>query len=107
MLSATNVSLVPYEMLAAGCVPVVNDAEHNRVVLDNTEVVYAPPTPFDLANALAALVERQEDEREATAKAAAASVQGRSWDEAGRVVEAIVRNVVPHAAARPSAIRAA
>ena len=35
VLSATNVSLVPHEMLAAGCIPVVNDAEHNRIVLDN------------------------------------------------------------------------
>ena len=30
VLSATNVSLVPHEMLASGCIPVVNDAEHNR-----------------------------------------------------------------------------
>ena len=42
VLSATNVSLVPHEMLAAGCIPVVNDAEHNRVVLDNPHVAYAP-----------------------------------------------------------------
>ena len=41
-LSATNVSLVPHEMLAAGCIPVVNDAEHNRIVLDNDQVAYAP-----------------------------------------------------------------
>ena len=35
VLSATNVSLVPHEMLPSGCLPVVNDAEHNRIVLDN------------------------------------------------------------------------
>src|SRR5690606_18501805 len=40
-LSATNVSLVPHEMLAAGCIPVVNDAEQNRMVLDNTHVAYS------------------------------------------------------------------
>ncbi len=50
VLSATNVSLVPHEMLAAGCIPVVNDAEHNRIVLDNEHVAYAPPTPFELAD---------------------------------------------------------
>ena len=49
VLSATNVSLVPHEMLAAGCIPVVNDAEHNRIVLDNEHVAYAPGTPFELA----------------------------------------------------------
>jgi O-antigen biosynthesis protein len=93
-LSATNVSLVPYEMLAAGCIPVVNDAEHNRIVLDNPEVVYAPATPFDLAGALAALVERPSIDRAAAADAAAASVQGASWQDAGAVVERAIREVV-------------
>ena len=79
VLSATNVSLVPHEMLAAGCIPVVNDAEHNRIVLDNDHVVYAPATPFDLADALSALVERPPAERAAAAAAAARSVRGRSW----------------------------
>jgi glycosyltransferase involved in cell wall biosynthesis len=99
VLSATNVSLVPYEMLAAGCIPVVNDAEHNRVVLDNAEVAYAPPTPFDLANRLSELVSRPEPERRAGAVAASASVQGASWDDAGAAVERAIRSVVQAAAA--------
>lgn len=103
VLSATNVSLVPHEMLAAGCLPVVNDAEHNRIVLDNDEVVYAPPTPFELANTLSALVERAPQDRAAAAERAAASVQSSSWDEAGREVERIVRTVVQRAG-RPSAV---
>lgn len=94
VLSATNVSLVPYEMLAAGCIPVVNDAEHNRVVLDNAEVAYAQATPFDLANALSALVERPASERSTAATTAAASVQGASWDDAGTVVARVIREVV-------------
>ncbi len=102
-LSATNSSLVPYEMLASGCIPVMNDAEHNRVVLDNPEVVYAPATPFDLANALAALVERPGPERYAGARAAAASVQGRSWEDAGAVVERAIRAVVEAACREPAA----
>ncbi len=55
-LSLTNVSLVPHEMLSAGCIPVVNDAQHNRVVLDNDHVVYAPPSPAALAAALSDVV---------------------------------------------------
>ena len=90
-LSATNCSLVPWEMLAAGCIPVVNDAEHNRVVLDNPQVVYAPATPFDLANALCALVERPASDRYDAVRAAAESVQGNSWEDAGTVVERIIR----------------
>jgi glycosyltransferase involved in cell wall biosynthesis len=101
-LSATNVSLVPHEMLAAGCLPVVNDAEHNRVVLDNPEVVYAQPTPFELSNVLCALVERPPEQRAAAAATAAASVQSRSWDDAGVQVERVVRGVVPSARQAPA-----
>ncbi|HEY7073040.1 MAG TPA: hypothetical protein VH479_23135 [Acidimicrobiales bacterium] len=94
VLSATNVSLVPHEMLAAGCIPVVNDAEHNRVVLDNEHVEYAPATPHDLAGALERLAARSPAEAEAAAAQAAASVESRSWDEAGVAVERTVRRVV-------------
>lgn len=98
VLSATNVSLVPHEMLAAGCIPVVNDAEQNRMVLDNPEVVYAPATPFDLANALAALVERPAGERRLAAQAAAASVKGTSWEDAGATIERVIRDALQAAA---------
>ena len=94
VLSATNVSLVPHEMLAAGCIPVVNDAEHNRVVLDNEQIEYAPATPHDLAVALERLVLRSPAETRTAAVEAAASVRGRSWDEAGVAVERAVRRVV-------------
>jgi hypothetical protein len=94
VLSATNVSLVPYEMLAAGCIPVVNDAEHNRCVLANDHVAYSPATPFELAGTLSALVERPSPERRAVADAAAASVQDASWEDAGAAVVQIVEGVV-------------
>jgi glycosyltransferase involved in cell wall biosynthesis len=103
VLSATNVSLVPHEMLAAGCIPVVNDAEQNRVVLANPHVAYAAPTPFGLAMALEALVERPVGERSPAAAAAAASVRGASWAAAGAVVERIVRAVVDGAERLPAA----
>jgi O-antigen biosynthesis protein len=94
VLSATNVSLAPHEMLAAGCIPVVNDAEQNRMVLDNPEVVYAPATPFDLANALSALVERPLEERRTAAQTAAASVADASWQDAGATIERVIRDAV-------------
>jgi O-antigen biosynthesis protein len=105
VLSATNVSLVPHEMLAAGCIPVVNDADQNRVVLDNPHVAYAPATPFELAAKLCELVERPLAERQAAAEAAAASVQSASWDDAGAAVVRIVARVVADAA-RPRLRRA-
>ncbi|MBW4716989.1 rhamnosyltransferase WsaF family glycosyltransferase [Saccharothrix obliqua] len=88
-LSMTNVSLVPHEMLAAGCIPVVNEAEHNRVVLDNPHVRYAPPTPHDLARALSDVVTAPN--HATTAKTAATSVTTRSWDTAGHKLEKVLR----------------
>ena len=89
-LSMTNVSLIPWELLAAGAIPVVNDAVHNRRVLANPEVVWARATPQGLADALRAVV----DGPAALARATAAntSVQGVSWETASRhVVEAVER----------------
>ena len=106
VLSASNVSLVPHEMLAAGCTPIVNDAEHNRVVLDNPEVVYAPATPFELAGALCAVVERSSADRSIAAQRAADSVQGRPWSDAGAAVEAVVRDVVFHRGVRTDVVAA-
>jgi glycosyltransferase involved in cell wall biosynthesis len=100
VLSATNASLVPHEMLAAGCIPVVNDADHNRAVLDNDHVEYAPATPFELAEALSRIVSRPPVEQAAAAAAAARSVDSFSWKESGYQVERIVRDVV--AASAPS-----
>jgi O-antigen biosynthesis protein len=88
-LSMTNVSLVPHEMLSAGCIPVVNDAEHNRIVLDNSFVRYARPTPHALADALADVVATRDFD--ALATSASASVSSASWDEAGVTVERSIR----------------
>ena len=84
-LSMTNVSLVPHEMLSAGCIPVVNEAEQNRTVLDNPFVRYAPPTPQALAGALGDVVATKDFT--ALATSASASVRSASWETAGVVVE--------------------
>lgn len=91
VISATNVSLIPHEMLAAGCIPVVNDAEHNRIVLANPEVVYAPPTPYALAAALGSLAGAPPEAARDAATRAARSVQDASWSDAVRTVERIVQ----------------
>ena len=91
-LSLTNVSLVPHEMLAAGCIPVVNDAAHNRIVLDNSFVRYAAPYPHALANELEAIV--TDPNFESLSKAAASSVHGSTWDHAGEAVDAILRRAL-------------
>lgn len=52
VLSFTNMSLLPIEMLAAGCIPIVNDAHHTRMVSYSKYVEYANPNPKDLATKL-------------------------------------------------------
>lgn len=91
-LSLTNVSLVPHEMLAAGCIPVVNDARHNRMVLDNDYVRYAPPNPHALVSELESVVTTQDFD--ALSRAAAGSVCSANWEDAGAKVDVIIRRVL-------------
>jgi glycosyltransferase involved in cell wall biosynthesis len=100
-LSLTNVSLVPHEMLAAGCIPVVNEAVHNRMVLDNPYVRYTPPYPHALAAELEAIV--QCADFETLSRSAAATVRGVTWDDAGASVDRVFRRVLRTETDRPKA----
>ncbi len=97
-LSFTNVSLVALEMLAAGCIPVVNDTVQVRTDLDNAFVYYAPPYPQALAAQLESVVTTHDFE--SLSAAAAASVHTTTWDEAGATVDAILRRAL-RASAHP------
>lgn len=88
-LSFTNVSLVPHEMLAAGCIPLVNDAPQNRLVLNNSNVRFVPSTPHAIANELERIVRLTNFPQ--LSRAAAASVSHNSWEAAAREVEQILR----------------
>ncbi len=99
VLSFTNLSLLPLEMLATGCLPVVNDAAHTRAVLDNPSVRYAAPTPDALADALEAAVDSTT--RAADARRAAASVRGVVWDEAVVQVERALATLTGRMAVSP------
>jgi len=91
-LSMTNVSLVVYEMLAAGCIPVVNDTTYVRADLKSPFVRYASPYPQALASALEELVTTPDFEP--LSQAAAASVRSITWDDAGARFDAIVRRTL-------------
>lgn len=88
-LSLTNVSLVPWEMLASGCIPVVNDAEHNRIVLANPDVRYSALTTTALADALCSVVAEADHGRRA--QSVAARVAGANWADAGEAVQSVLR----------------
>ena len=53
VLSTTNMSLLPLELLASGVSPVVNDAPNNRMVTDNPFIQFVEPTPSAIAEQLA------------------------------------------------------
>ncbi len=60
-LSFTNISLVPEEMLAGGCVPVCNDHPYSRLVLTDPSVVWSAPSSGALARTLSEVVQRQKE----------------------------------------------
>ncbi|SFN98894.1 hypothetical protein SAMN05660359_00799 [Geodermatophilus obscurus] len=92
-LSFTNVSLVAFELLAAGVVPVVNDGPGPRADLDSPFVEWARPTPAAVAAALTRAVDGAAGR---PAGLIAASVADTSWRPAERaVVDTIERSCVP------------
>ncbi|MGY1605496.1 rhamnosyltransferase WsaF family glycosyltransferase [Geodermatophilus sp. SYSU D00815] len=92
VLSLTNMSLLPLELLSSGVIPVLNHGENNTKVVQNEHIRYADPSPHALAAALAEEMTRPDLHE--YARKASASVAGLSWDESGRqfvdiVVEAM------------------
>lgn len=92
VLSFTNVSLVPEEMLAAGAIPVMNDEAHAKLVLQNEHAVWAAPTPSRLATALSEVVTRPRISE--TARAASESVRGVGWARAQADIVRIIEDEV-------------
>lgn len=93
VLSLTNVSLLPLELLAAGCIPVMNEGENNSLVLgENDYIHYVPASPIQMAAELSKIVEK--DDLTAYAQAASDSVANASWDASYAKVEAILRREV-------------
>ena len=58
VLSLTNMSLLPMELMASGVVPVVNDAPNTRGVFDSPNVEYVPMSPKAIAERIIAIVDR-------------------------------------------------
>lgn len=103
VLSFTNLSLIPLEMLATGCLPVVNDAAHTRAILDDPSVHFADPTPEALADALEATVDSPT--QLVDARRAATSVRDHGWDEAVCRVERSLATITGRAGSAPDPVR--
>jgi len=92
VLSLSNMSLLPLELLGSGVVPIVNDAPNNRLVSDNPYIAYAEPTPRSLADRIIEALDRPDQAEHAVR--AAASVRGVDWGvSAAQFLEAFARGL--------------
>jgi O-antigen biosynthesis protein len=82
VLSLTNMSLLPLELLSSGVIPVLNRGPNNDKVVQNEFIRYADPSPHALAEAL--MEEMARPDRGEYARRAAASVADLTWDKPGR-----------------------
>jgi O-antigen biosynthesis protein len=82
VLSLTNLSLLPLELLAAGVIPVLNRGSNNDKVVQNPYIRYADASPRALAGAL--VEEMLRPDQHEYARKAAESVTSMTWDEPGR-----------------------
>jgi hypothetical protein len=82
VLSLTNMSLMPLELLASGTIPVVNDMANNRLVSNNKYIAYAESSPAALAQKLVEVVTMKDLPQ--YAKKASDSVSTNGWEEAGK-----------------------
>lgn len=89
VLSLTNVSLLPFELLAAGCIPVMNNGENNTMVLGKNDfITYTGTSPTELAKGLEDVcMARGIDTK---AQQASASVNDKPWDDSYKKVERIL-----------------
>jgi glycosyltransferase involved in cell wall biosynthesis len=94
VLSGTNYSLVPNEMMACG-LPVVDiDAEHTRLSYEKETAVLAEPTPIGLANALCRLL-NDASFRERTTTRGLAVTANLNWDASNKLIESFIQESLP------------
>jgi glycosyltransferase involved in cell wall biosynthesis/GT2 family glycosyltransferase len=94
VLSGTNYSLVPNEMMACG-LPVVDiDAEHTRVSYQPETAVLAEATPLGLASALSRLL-NDASFRQNTTRAGLAATEQLTWDGSNKLIETFIQESLP------------
>ena len=104
VLSGTNYSLVPNEMMACG-LPVVDiDAEHTRVSYQPNTAVLAKATPAGLASALSRLL-NDASFRAITAQAGLAATEQLTWDGSNKVIETFIRESLPSSPSTPHPVQ--
>lgn len=88
VLSLTNMSLLPLEMMAAGCSPVVNDGPQTNLVSYAEHIRYAAAQPKTLADALHEAVTVDSPTKQA--KQLATYAKQFQWDESLKTINDIL-----------------
>lgn len=94
VLSFTNMSLLPLELLGSGTIPVMNDGENNVLVSNNPYIAYSASNPKALTNTLSRIVSKPG--LAVYAKKASESVSITSWDDSGEKFIRIVEREIRH-----------
>jgi O-antigen biosynthesis protein len=81
VMSLSNMSLLPLELMSSGVTPVVNDGPNNRMVSDNPFIEYVPLSPLAIARKLAEVIDRSDAVERSVAMAA--SVADVDWANSG------------------------
>lgn len=81
VMSLSNMSLLPLELMSAGVAPVVNDGPNNRLVSDNPFIEYVKPSPGALARRMAEVIDRPDAAQRSIDMAA--SVESVNWEDSG------------------------
>ncbi|MGV8968108.1 MAG: glycosyltransferase family 1 protein [Cellulomonas sp.] len=92
VLSLTNMSLLPLELLASGVIPVVNSGENNSLVSDNAFIEFSDLSPSALARRILDVLDRPDQAQRAAD--AARSVSGANWDTSGAQFVEILAEIV-------------
>jgi len=88
VLSFSNLSLLPLELLSCGVIPVLNKGSNNEMVADNVYIKYCESAPGSLAKALDEAVNRPDQVE--YAKKASESVSAQGWEESGKRFVSII-----------------
>lgn len=83
VISTTNMSLLPLELLACGVVPVVNQGENNSLVTSNENIAYVEESPLAMAAALIDTIQ-VENPKHASPQTLNDSVREFTWDDSGK-----------------------
>ncbi|MEJ1230361.1 MAG: glycosyltransferase family 1 protein [Galbitalea sp.] len=81
VLSLSNMSLLPLELISSGVAPIVNDGPNNRLVSDNPFIEYVPASPKAIANRIVEVLDRPD--AAARVVAMSRSVSNIDWADSG------------------------